>query len=134
VSGCPKWHWMIILLAGAASALAASARTTFRGIITDPEGAAIRGARILVHWDPSGAAVGLKSNVGLKQDLTIETNERGEFVSDLPPGFYDVFVSAAGFTPYSSKVRLRPGEPATYKAKLKPDPLVARELGDTAPR
>ena len=128
-----RWGWTVMVLAGVSSALAAPQRTTLRGVITDSEGAVIRGARVLVHWDASGASVGLRSNVGVKQDLTAETNERGEFEMEVPPGFYDVFVSATGFTPYSNKIRLRAGEPATYKAKLKIDPLITRELGDTIP-
>jgi hypothetical protein len=128
-----RWAWTVVLLAGVSPALAVPQRITFRGVVTDSEGAAIPGARILVHWDPSGAAVGLRSNVGLKEDLTTETNERGEFEIEIPPGFYDVFVSATGFSPHSSKIRAKPGEVATYKVKLKVDPLVTRELGDTVP-
>ena len=40
-----------------------------KGVVTDSEGAAISGARVVMHWDSSGAAVGLKSNVGSKSDL-----------------------------------------------------------------
>jgi hypothetical protein len=87
-----------------------------------------------VHWDSSGAAVRLRTNIGLKQDLTIVTNERGEFVIELPPGFYDVFVSARGFTPYASKIRLRQGEATNYTPKLRVDRLVAQELGEPVPR
>jgi hypothetical protein len=105
-----------------------------RGTVTDPEGAVIRRAHVFVHWDRSGADVGLKSNVGFQRDdLTLETDESGGFRVELPPGFYDVFITANAFSPECRKIRIKPGEAATYKAVLKADPLVGSELGDRAP-
>jgi|SRR5579883_77157 hypothetical protein len=107
-----------------------SANGTLKGIVTDSEGAAIRHATVHVHWDDSGARVGLKTNVGIKQDLTASTNERGEFSMEVPPGFYDVFISANAFTPQCRKVRVRQGETASFSPKLNADPIVTKELGD----
>ena len=112
----------------------ASDTTVLKGTITDSEGAAIRGARVLVHWDQSGARVGLKSNVGLQQDLILETNAKGEFRAELHPGFYDVFVTANAFSPQCRKIRIKPGETATYNTTLKADPLVTSEMGDHFPQ
>ena len=106
------------------------ANGTLKGAVTDSEGAAIRHATVRIHWDESGARVGLKTNVGIKQDLTASTNERGEFSMEVPPGFYDVFISANGFTPQCRKVRVRPGETASFSPKLNADPIVTKELGD----
>jgi hypothetical protein len=108
----------------------ASTNGMLKGKVTDSEGAAIRHATVRVHWDESGARVGLKSNVGIKEDLTVNTNEGGEFSIELPPGFYDVFISANAFTPQCRKVRVRSGEIATFSPKLNADPLVTKELGD----
>jgi len=111
----------------------ASSKTSLKGTVTDSEGAAIRGAHVIVHWDQSGSRTGLKDNLGVKQDMTLETNQKGEFAVDLPPGFYDVFVSAPAFAPDSRKIRIKPEQTSTYRAKLKADPRVTRELGDQFP-
>jgi len=121
------------LLAFVSLALA-SPMTQLKGVVTDSNGAVIRGAHILVQWDPSGSGVGLRSNVGIKQALMVETDARGEFEADLPPGFYDVFVSASAFSPECRKVRIKPGETATYNPRLKVDALVINETGDSFPR
>lgn len=119
----------LVLFASVCSALADSSSSKLRGVVTDPEGGAIRGARILLHWDPSGSRVGLTTNVGLPEDLSTEADRRGDFSAEIPPGFYDVFVSAMGFTPDCHKIRIKPGETAIYNARLKADPLVTNELG-----
>ncbi len=98
------------------------------GSVKDTEGAAIAGARVLIHWDPSGSQVGLKTNVGIKQDIELISREDGSFEVELPPGFYDVFVSAMVFTPECRKVRVREGESAVFKAKLRVSAIVSREL------
>ena len=125
-----RWASIVFILVSSA---VASPMTQLKGVITDSEGAAIRGARILVHWDRSGADVGLRSKVGLEKDLAIETDVRGQFTAKLPPGFYDIFVTATAFKPQCRKIRMMPGETAAYNVKLKPDPLVTKELGDTFP-
>lgn len=102
-----------------------------KGKVLDSEGASISGARVLIHWDHSGAGVGLSSNVGLGEDLVIGTDANGDFTPELPPGFYDVFVTATAFSPDCRKIRIRLGETATYTPKLKADPLVTKELGHT---
>ena len=99
-------------------------------MVRDSEGAAIRGARVVAHWDSSGSDVGLKSNIGEKNDLTMQTDERGEFQAPLPPGFYDVFVSANAFSPACLKARLTTGKAIRYKLKLQASSLVTKERGD----
>lgn len=121
------------LLLLCAPCLAASSNSGLKGTVTDLEGAALSGplkVRILVHWDPAGADVGLKTNVGIPKDLTAETDSRGSFQIELAPGFYDVFVSAMGFSPVCRKIRIKPGQVATFNPKLEVDPLVTRELAD----
>ena len=120
-------------LACVCSAIADSPSSTLKGVVTDPEGAGISDARILIHWDPSGADVGLTSNVGLPSDLSIKTNNMGEFTTQLPPGFYDVFVSALAFTPDCRKIRVMSGKTAIFDSKIRFDPLVTKELGFEIP-
>jgi hypothetical protein len=105
-----------------------------KGVIADSEGASIRDAHVIVRWDPAGADVGLQSNVGLKHEVDLITDKKGGFALQLPPGFYDVFVSFTAFSPQCRKIRIKPGSTSVYKARLKVDPLVTRELGDAVPK
>ena len=123
---------LTLLLLTTASLMDASPKTLLKGAVVDTEGAVIRGAYVFVHWDRSGSHVGLKSNVGLKSDLVLETDANGKFASELPPGFYDVFTSAAAFSPDCRKIRIKLEETVIYEAKLNADPLVIKEIGDSA--
>ncbi len=126
-----KSIWVALLVL---AFIEAAFATELVGVITDSEGAVISGARVFVHWDRSGAGVGLKTNVGIKQDdLTLETDKQGRFRVELSPGFYDVFVTAAAFSPSCSKVRIKSGQVVNYDQKLRIDPLVTNELGDSFP-
>jgi hypothetical protein len=86
---------------------------------------------LVVHWDSSGSTVGLSGNVGINNDPFLKTDASGHFATELPPGFYDVFVSARAFTPLCRKIRIRTGETFTYNPRLNVDPLVIQEIGDT---
>jgi hypothetical protein len=81
---------------------------------------------VLVHWDASSSGLGL---TGIKQDVAVIADVTGHYFADVPPGFYDVFVSASAFTPVASKVRVKEGQTETFSAKLNADPLVSKELG-----
>jgi hypothetical protein len=98
------------------------------GTVTDSEGAVISGAVMIIHWDSSGSAVGLESNVGLSDDLRLQTDKLGAYSVDVPPGFYDVLVSARAFSPSCRKVRVRSDTVGTFSPKLKVDPVVSKEL------
>jgi Carboxypeptidase regulatory-like domain len=99
-----------------------------QGVVTDSAGALLTNAQLVVHWDPSGSSAGLKTNVGIPEDRFLKTDTHGAFYAEIPPGFYDVFVMAPGFSPDCRKVRLKPGENATFNSKLQADPLVTKEL------
>ena len=68
--------------------------------------------------------------LGIKQDVIVVTNVTGHYSADVPPGFYDVFVSATAFTPVATKVRVKNGQSVIFAAKLNADPLISREMGD----
>jgi len=107
--------------------------TGLRGMVTDIHGVAIGTGlkpKVFIHWDASGANVGLKSNVGVSADLSVETDSAGRFLVNLPPGFYDVFVSAFAFSPTCTKIRIKTGELVNFNPKLRVDPLVTKELAD----
>ncbi len=105
------------------------ADSVLKGTVTDSEGAAIASATIFIHWDSAGGTVGLKSNVGIKEDLIVRTGANGGFSVNLPPGFYDLFVSSPAFTPFCGKVRTREGSSVTFDSKLQASGLVINELG-----
>jgi hypothetical protein len=104
----------------------AAPQSAINGQITDSEGAVISNAGVLIHWDSSSSGLGL---TGIKQDVAVITDATGYYSANVPPGFYDVFVSAAAFTPVASKVRVKEGQTTTFSAKLNADPLVSKELG-----
>lgn len=112
---------------------AAPSEGILKGKVTDPSGGSLDRSvktRVLVHWDPSGADVGLDSNVGIPGDVTVETNSRGEFQLNLPPGFYDVFVTAMAFSPKCQKVRIRAGKVLILNMSLEVSTIVSHELAD----
>jgi hypothetical protein len=119
-----KAHYFAILLLLAAASTRAA---TLSGTVCDSEGAVIPNARITVHWDASGANY-LKDNLGVKQDLSVTSDSKGEFSLELPPGFYDVFVTATAFSPHCEKIRLKGNDAKTFLIKLKVSPVTSKEL------
>jgi len=101
----------------------------FMFTITDSYSAAIRGAMVLIHWDSAGSTVGLTTNVGIKQDLVLTTDDAGNVEAELPPGFYDIFVSANAFTPVCRKLRVRSNSGRQLTLQMPLDPMVSTELG-----
>lgn len=100
---------------------------TLSGTVRDSEGAAISNSRVIVHWDSSGSNY-LKDNLGIKQDIAVTTDSSGHFSVELPPGFYDVFVTGTAFTPHCDKVRLKGQEARIYDVRLKVSPVTLKEL------
>jgi len=113
----------MLLLLSVASTTAA----TLSGTVRDSEGAVISNAHVIVHWDPSGSNY-LKDNLGIKQDIATTTDSSGRFSVELPPGFYDVLVTAMAFTPHCDKVRLKDKEAGSYELRLKISPVTSKEL------
>ena len=109
------------------SAVISTSATTLSGTVRDSEGAVISNAHVIVHWDPSGSNY-LKDNFGIKQDIAATTDSNGNFSVELPPGFYDLFVTAMAFTPHCDKVRLKDKAAKTYEVKLKISPVTSKEL------
>ena len=123
-----QWlRFLITILAvvlGSSVAIAASPGT-IKGQVLDSEGAAITGAHLLFHPDPSGQA---KS--AIRSDVMHESDAAGRFEVQLEPGFYDVCVMAAAFAPECKKVLIVGAVAIQHDARLKADPLVMQHLGD----
>jgi len=124
------WPLVCVLTVTSISPAAFPDNAKLSGAVTDKMGVSLPGVSVIVHWDRSGSNVGLESNVGLKEDVTLHADKMGTYSVDLPPGFYDVFVSSPGFEPSCRKVRLWPGKSATFSAKLTVSLLVTKELAD----
>jgi hypothetical protein len=75
------------------------------GDVADMANAPIGKAFVLVH-QPAG-----------KKDFIVKVSN-GRFELPLPPGRYDVFVSAEGFAPTCKGIRISAGETASYKPRL----------------
>jgi hypothetical protein len=74
-------------------------------------------------------AESVSTNVGFERELVVKSDIRGHFGAELPPGFYDVFVSATAFSPGCRKVRIRQAD-QSIQFRLKADPLVVAELAE----
>ena len=75
-----------LLLAGNTAVLAQTATATLYGEVTDPQGAAVVGAKISATL------------VGTNTVRTTESDENGRYqLRGLPPGKYDVRVEKEGF-------------------------------------
>jgi hypothetical protein len=112
----------MILVLG--SATFAFGETPLKGTVTDVSRGAISDAMVLLHWDPAGY-----HNVGIKKDPVLKTDSQGGFAAEVPPGFYDLFVSASAFTPACRKVRIKGTASSKVRIVLELDGLVANELG-----
>jgi hypothetical protein len=109
-------------------AVASAKGATLSGAVRDSEGAIISNAHLIVHFDPSGSKR-LNGTTAIKEDLISATDSGGRFSLELSPGFYDVFVTAPGFSPYCTKIRLETKD-VTHDVKLVASPIIVNRLGD----
>jgi hypothetical protein len=108
-------HLIFVILLSLISLSAHAA--TMSGIVVDSQGAVIPKAFVVIRWDPIGLD-GVKDNPGTKDDKTTTTDENGRFSLELPAGVYDIFVSAAGFSPHCAKITIKAKEGLRYEARL----------------
>jgi Carboxypeptidase regulatory-like domain len=124
----------LIALAGSmVEAQNAPGKVLLQGTVTDSAGNVLSDSQLVVHWDPSGSKSGLATNVGIPEDRFLKSDTHGAFYAEIPPGFYDVLVTAPGFSPDCRKIRLQPAQNTTFNSKLHADPLVTKELGNHTP-
>ena len=91
---------------------------TLSGTVMDEQGAAIPNGRVIAHWDSAGLD-DVKENIGMRDDKIATTDSTGHFSLELPPGVYDVFVAAPGFSPHCEKLTLKTQETHRYEVRLK---------------
>ena len=87
--------------------------------------APVYGAKVVVmHWASElGGA-----QPTLMRDQIATTNQMGECVISLPPGTYDVFVTANGSAPAAFRREVKAGENNALTANLRPAPTQFRPL------
>lgn len=98
---CVLIGWAV--LCGLPAAMAQPARSTVTGVAKDSSGSLLQGAR--VQLDPSG-------QLGV-------TDSQGQFrIPDVAPGDYTLTISYIGFSTFSQKVTVSPGQTANVEALL----------------
>jgi hypothetical protein len=78
-------------------------------VVDASEGAAIKYAFVLVHRGQS------------QEDVKLSLDSEGRFSVRLAPGFYDVFITADGFTPTCKKLAVTSAKASIFNASLRPD-------------
>jgi hypothetical protein len=109
-----KYLKMLLLLALAPSFAHAG---TLSGTVVDPAGAVIPNAQVVVRWDSLGLD-DVKDNLGTTDIKTAATDTTGHFSVTLPPGVYDIFVSADGFSPRCEKITITAKAEVNFVARL----------------
>jgi hypothetical protein len=99
-----------LLLAGAAASFGQVEQGTITGVVTDPSGASVPNAKVVV------------TNLGTQAESIKETNEQGNYgVPFLPPGRYTVVAQKDGFsTERVTNITVTVGLTATINITLKP--------------
>lgn len=83
----------------------------------------VAGAKVIVvHWANAGL------HPTMVQDQIATTNQMGMCMIELPPGAYEVFVSASGLMPAAFRRDLKVGESTSLLANLTPAPLHLRPV------
>jgi hypothetical protein len=98
-----------IVLSLSVAGLAQELAATLTGTVTDPSGAVVAGATVLVHYEDTGADV-----------RTVSTSGTGNFnITNLPAGRYTVTVNSSGFQTFVAKgVILNVAEKHTLNVQL----------------
>lgn len=92
-----------------------------KGTVTDPSGARISGARILI-----------RSNDNLREripDRRLVADSNGEFAVDLLPGLYDLVLRANGFETIAEKLKVRMGERIEFNRMMKISNVTPDDFG-----
>ena len=90
---------LIIFISFPALISAQTETGTITGVVTDPSGAVVPGAKIMV------------TSVERQNTRSLTTGSKGEYiVTNLEPGTYDITVEGPGFAPYKRRVQVTVGE------------------------
>ena len=99
--------FLLLLVSLAVISHAQTATTSLRGDVTDSSGALIQAVAVTLT----------ESSIGFTQ--THQTNEKGEYsFQQIPPGSYQIKISAPGFNERTEKAQLLVNQPATINITL----------------
>src|SRR5579862_2971397 len=99
---CLRIAVVFLLAVSAAAAFSQSANTSVRGVIKDPSGAVVPGAKITLTDNSNG------------QTFVATSNASGEYqLTQIPPAKYAIVVSAGGFGNQTKSAELLVNQPAT---------------------
>ena len=85
--------------------------------------APIAGAKVIVvHWTNPGL------HPSLVQDQIAITGPMGMYTADLPPGTYDIFISAVELAPAAFRREIKAGQTTELPVNLRATPLHFRPL------
>jgi hypothetical protein len=103
----PAFMTILLLLSSLAMAQTTLSTGTINGTVTDPSGAVVSSAKVVI------------TNTGTAQKINLTSSSSGSFSSGpLDPGQYKVEVTAKGFSGISEMVTVQVGNTATVLAKL----------------
>jgi hypothetical protein len=98
---------LLLVVSLAVTGHAQTATTSLRGVVTDPTGAVM----------PTVAVTVAETAIGFTQ--THQTNEKGEYsFQQIPPGSYQIKISASGFNQGTERAQLLVNQPATINIML----------------
>lgn len=120
----------LLLLCGLFLATLAVAQTSGHLIVTvktaaeptRPAAPAVGAKVIVVHWTSAGL------HPTILQDQVATTNQMGVCSIELPPGSYDIFVSANGLAPAAFRREVAAGTSVSLLAGLKAAPTQLRPI------
>jgi hypothetical protein len=85
--------------------------------VVNSQGSVLPNAYVVVHWDPVSPSE--SKSTPERQNSTAATDSYGRISLELGEGVYDVFVTAAGFSPHCDKIMVKNNEQKKYQVKLK---------------
>jgi hypothetical protein len=122
-------HALVVLGSVFVSAVLFAADTGTLAIqVVDSEGAVMGRAHISIRPDASG-----RQQPNLATASATDADERGRLTSEVEAGFFDICVMADAFMPSCQKVRVVAGGTKSVTVRMRVDPDVIREIGDTFP-
>ncbi len=101
----PLW----LCVTGVTIAASTSSVRVSGSVVFDGDGLPISNAHVWIHEQSKNEMV------------SIPLDKTGRFDTELPSGYYDVFIGAPGFAPFCQKLWVRTGEPTSLKIRLSYD-------------
>ena len=120
-TNCVACCLLLVVLSGC---VLAETPARVKGAVTDPSGARISGARILIR--PSD-----NPHEGIP-DQRLVADSNGEFAVDLLPGLYDVVLTANGFETITEKLKVRAGERIELNRMMKISNVLPDDFGPSS--